>query len=319
MLEDKEDKEEEKRRRQEQVAGAVSAGQSADISAQRMAGTYRKPDAYTGNRKLFDDGQAKRVSKENLFKSGKTVRDPYTGEELLLRRQDAKLKYGKKWTEHLAEADHIQPVHKVFEEYKDSPFVTNDDIKEVVNGQDNLKPVSRKLNNAKRDRTNDDFYSDTEYLEKKEISLSKRQCDKAIADGKKAESEIQWKLRGRMVKNAAKEFHSAGTQAAMSGAVMTGAMAITDNLIAVLKGEKKPSQAVKDVALATGQTAAVSYFTGGGLSVVTQALSASSNEMVKTLAKSGAPGKVVAAVMATAGTLKRYFNGDISAEDCFIV
>ena len=92
------DKEERRQRRAENALGALAAGGSVDESVRRLAEVYRKPLEYRGNRKLFDDGMAKRLAKENLFASGKAVKDPYTGKELFLRKQEAKLAYGKKCT-----------------------------------------------------------------------------------------------------------------------------------------------------------------------------------------------------------------------------
>ena len=74
------DEEERRRRRRENALGALAAASSVDTSVRRLAEVYRKPLEYTGNRKLFDDGMAKRLAKENLFASGRAVKDPYTGE-----------------------------------------------------------------------------------------------------------------------------------------------------------------------------------------------------------------------------------------------
>lgn len=41
--------------------------------------------------------------------------------------------------------------------HKDDAWVTNSDIKDAVNSPENLKTISRKLNNAKRDRRNSRF------------------------------------------------------------------------------------------------------------------------------------------------------------------
>lgn len=174
------DEEERRRRRAENALGALAAGASVDESVRRLAEVYRKPLEYRGNRKLFDDGMAKRLAKENLFASGKAVKDPYTGKKLFLRKQEAKLAYGKKWTEHLAEADHVEPVHRIFEAHKDDAWVTNSDIKDAVNSPENLKTISRKLNNAKRDRRNSDFYGDDRYLADKDIHLSKEAKERAM-------------------------------------------------------------------------------------------------------------------------------------------
>lgn len=310
------DEEERRRRRAENALGALAAGVSVDESVRRLAEVYRKPLEYRGNRKLFDDGMAKRLAKENLFASGKAVKDPYTGKKLFLRKQEAKLAYGKKWTEHLAEADHVEPVHRIFEAYKDDAWVTTGDIKDAVNSPKNLKTISRKLNNAKRDRTNEDFYGDDKYLADKDIHLSKEAKERAMEDGRQARSHVDRSLALKGAGNLAAEFHDAGVKAAAGAAVFSGAMAAVDNMVAVIEGKKEPGEAIKDLVKATGTAAALSYFAGGAVSVISHSLSASSNSLARMLGQAGVPGKVVAAVLATAGIIKNYIYGNITASEC---
>lgn len=313
--------EEEKRKKRSQeiledVAAGQAAGASVEQSVKRVAETYRKPDTY--DRKLYDDGAAKRQAKMDVFSKGKPVKDPYSGDELLLRKQEAKLKYGKDWQKHLAEADHVEPIHKVYERHKNDAFTTNEDIRETVNSKENLKAVSRKQNNAKRDKSNEEFYGDEKYLKDKDIHLSKKSREKAIEDGRKSKSHIEQNLQRRQVKNTASEFHQSGIEAAKAGASATAIMSTATNFVAVLRGEKTPSEALKDIAIATGKTAAVSYVTGGMVTVATQVLSRSTSQFAQVLGRAGAPGKVVAAVMATAGTLNRYLSGEISTLECMV-
>ena len=93
--------EEEKKRRQT-AAAATEAGESVSESLRALGETYQKSSAYTGNRKLYDSPRAKVSAKTEAFKGGE-VHDPYTGERLVLRKQEAKVQYGEHWQEHLAE------------------------------------------------------------------------------------------------------------------------------------------------------------------------------------------------------------------------
>lgn len=307
------DEEERRRRRRENAFGALAAASSVDESVRRLAEVYRKPLEYTGNRKLLDDGMAKRLAKENLFASGRAVKDPYTGEKLFLRKQEAKLAYGQKWTEHLAEADHVEPVHRIFEAHKDDAWVTSGDMKDAVNSPENLKTISRKLNNAKRDRTNEDFYGDDKYLSDKDIHLSKEAKERAMEDGRQARSHVDRSLALKGAGNLAAEFHRAGVEAA---AVFSGAMAAVDNVVAVIEGKKEPGEAIKDLVKVTGTSAALSYAAGGAVSVISHSLSASSNSLARMLGQAGVPGKAVAAVLSTAGIIKNYIYGKITASEC---
>lgn len=308
--------EDEQKKRQRQAAAGIEAGEAVNQSLKDMEQTYWRPEKYADNRKLYDDGAAKRLAKDKLFAGDKTVKDPYTGDKLLLRKQEAKALYGKHWQEHLAESDHVVPVHKVYEEYKDDPWLTNDDLKDAINSDKNIQVVNRKYNNAKRDRTQKEFVEDTKYRQDKKVSLSKKSAKQAIKDGEKAQAHIECTLAVKKVKNVATEFHASGTNAAYNAAGMTAAMASMDNIVAVIKGEKDPKEAMKDVAVATGKSAAVGYVTGGSLAVVARSLSSSSSPLVKTLVQSSVPGKVVSAVMATGDVLYRYAKGDLSTVEC---
>ena len=258
------DEEERRRRRRENALGALAAASSVDTSVRRLAEVYRKPLEYTGNRKLFDDGMAKRLAKENLFASGRTVKDPYTGEKLFLRKQEAKLAYGKKWTEHLAEADHVEPVHRIFEAHKDDAWVTSNDIKDAVNSPENLKTISRKLNNAKRDRTNEDFYGDDKYLSDKDIHLSKEAKERALEDGRQARSHVDRSLALKGAGNLAVEFHRAGVEAAAgaAGKVMAAVLSTAGIIKNYIYGKITASECIAqlgETGIATSTAAAGMY------------------------------------------------------------
>lgn len=311
--------EEEKRRRQRvyDVGGAMAAGKSIGVSISCMAKKYERPSGgYTGNRKLFDDGKAKRIAKEMKFSSGKTVKDPYTGEKLFLRKKDAIKNYGKDWQKHLAEADHVMPLHKIFEEHQNNPFITNEDIKEIANSQENLEVISRKLNNAKRDKTNEEFHGDKKYQKDKGINLSKKSRNKAIKDGKIAQDSIDWKFKVRTAKNVCHEFHQSGTAAAGEAAKVAGGVAAVYNIVDVINGKKSPKEAIKDVVKVTGTSYATTYVTCGSVSVASRYLSVSEKPMLRMFGKAGVPEKIVSTFLATQGIVKDYIAGNITAVEC---
>ena len=77
----------------------------------------------------------------------------------------------------------------------DDGTVTNDDIKTIGNDESNLKVTSRKVNNAKRSRTNEEFVSDKNYMKKTGVEMSKEGIENAKKDGheSKLKSEKQFK------------------------------------------------------------------------------------------------------------------------------
>ncbi|WP_418247916.1 hypothetical protein [Dialister invisus] len=296
-------------------AAGLAAGNSVNASVERLGQVFAKPEKY--DRKLYDSPSAKINAKKEAFLKG-NPKDPYTNKRLELRKQDAKLKYGKDWQSHLAESDHTVSLKKVHGEYRKDSWMTNEDIKEVANSKENLKVINRKLNNVKRSRTNEELVEDKEYLKKKGIKLSAKAEAQMMEDSRAAREHIRREAAVKQVKNAATAFHQSGVNAACSAGTMTATVSTMQNMIAVLKGEKKAEDALKDIAVETGRSGAVAYAVGGALTTVSHTLSSSSSEFVKALAKSNVPGKVVSSVMATGDLLYRYAKSEISTADCIL-
>ena len=298
------------------TASGYAATESARVSTQAAAKKFAKPEKYTRN--VLDDGAAKKNIKLETFKKGIQVKDPYTGDSLTLTKAEAKMKYGSDWTKHLAEADHIVSLEKRYEQTKNNPWLTNDDIKESSKCPENLEVVSRKFNNAKRGKSNTDFVSDEEYLKDKDIKLTKTAKEKAIATEKKAQEALKKRDVKDTARNIAQTGHQAGIAAAkcagITGLTMSGIM----NLTYVMRGEIDVKDAVKDTLIDGGKTAATGYLMGGGLTAVSHTLSNSSSTFLKALSNSNVPGKVITAVMLMGDTLKRYGNGEITTQECML-
>ncbi|SFC34609.1 hypothetical protein [Butyrivibrio sp. YAB3001] len=300
------------------VGIGYSATESAFQSTQQAAVTYAKPETYTGNRTIYDDGQAKLLAKNKMFSGGTDVYDPYTGDRLCLTKKEAKALYGDQWTKHLAESDHVRPLEKIFEETRHNVWNTTDDIRDAANSDDNLRVVSRRFNNAKRSRTNDVYVKDEDYLEKKGVKLTEGGKEQAIRDDKQAQQSIKAQLKKSKVSNIIKTGHEAGIAGAEQAGITTLTISGIMNIVAVIKGEKTKEEALGDTAKAVGVAAGTGYVMGGGLTVVSHTLSDSSSELIRSLANSNIPGKVITAVVVTGNTLRRYGTGEISTEECLI-
>lgn len=300
------------------AATGQTIAESAFDSSKQMAERFAKPDKY--DRKLYDSGAAKKRTKTTAFAKGEPVRDPYTGAELELTVSDAKLKYGsQEWTKHLAEADHIVPLEKVHNKYKNNPFLTNDNLQDMANSPENLQIVSRNFNNAKRNRTNEELVKDKDYLEKTGLELTSEGAQDAIKAGRKAKRDLYREGRKNTVGNALEVGNEAGKVAGKESGIMAGTMSGIMNITAVIKGEKDPGEALFDTAVDTGKGVATGYVMGGGLTVMSQGLSASSSKFIQALSASNVPGKVITAVMTTGDVLTRYGKGEISTQECILL
>lgn len=300
------------------TATGFSATSSAQASIEDASRVFSKPANYTGNRQLFDSGTAKANVKKDAFAGGAIARDPYTGDMLELRKIDAKRKYGENWVDHLAEGDHITPLEKIYEKTKNKAFLKQSDIREIGNADENLQTVSRRFNNAKRKRTNEEFVNDDAYMEKTGVKLSGDAKQRAIDTGKASEASIDKKIRYTSAKNALKTGHEAGMSAAANAGQTVAVISTAMNCAAVIRGEKTAKDALADIAVDTGKATVSGYVMGGGLTTLQHSLSSSSAPFLKALSQSNAPGQVITAVMLTGNTLARYGRGEISTQECLI-
>lgn len=312
------------------IAAGYAATESARASTQKAVQKFAKPDSYTGNRNLFDSGKMKKEVKEQLFNANgvkkivkdgvevAVVPDPYTGEFLTLTKKEAKLLYGDDWAGHLAEADHIKPLEKIFDETKDNPWLSTEDVKSIGSDSKNMRVISSKTNNAKRSRTNEQLVKAKEYLESKGIVFSKEGQKEALRDGRRAEFFTKSKEIGVSARNVVQTGHEAGIAGAKSAGITAGAMSGIMNTIAVMKGEKEADEAIADTLKDGGQAVVSGYVMSGGLTVVSNSLSGSASRFLRFLSESNVPGKIITAVTTVGDTLRRYGDGEITTQQCMI-
>jgi len=300
------------------AAYSNAAKNSARDSAQKAAEEFAKPNEYTGNRKLYDDGRAKANAKSKLFRDGVTVRDPYTNKKLVLTKKEAKLMFGDNWTEHLAESDHIRPLEQIFEDTAHSPWVTTDDIKAAANNPDNIRVTSRKTNNAKRSRTNEQFVKDVDYRKSKSVKFTNDGELTALRDGDAANQSIRHRIFGSSVKNIFRTGHEAGMSGAQSAGLTAVTMSGIMNIVDVINGKKDAREAVADTAKDAGNAVVAGYTVSSGLTVISHSFTNSNSEFLKALSKYNIPSKVITSVMVIGNTLMRYGNGEITTQQCLI-
>ena len=300
------------------IAVRTASNQATQIQMQKAAEKTAKPSSYTGNRKLFDSGAAKRNAKMEAFANGQKPVDPYTGAELELTKKAAKAKYGADWAKHLAEADHTQPLERIFEETKNDPWLTTENIRDAANSEDNLQVLSRSVNNAKRSKTNTEFVENDEYLAKTGVEMPEEGKQRAIAKEKHANEARKHQFREDRAENIIHIGHEAG----MAGAEYAGVTGLTmsgiNNVTALLNGEKSAEEAIADTVAQSGKAAVDGYVMSSSLTVLGHQMSSSSSEFIRNLAEANVPGKVVTAVMVTGDTLAKWGSGEITTQECMI-
>ena len=307
----------------------IAIDASVHSSFAQAAAKYTRAEYNPQTRKaIYDDGSAHHAAMDRAFADGKTVRDPYTGAELVKKQRDAKMQFGEEWQNHAAEADHIDPLSQVAKRTSKNPFLTESDVREIGNADDNFQVLSRKLNQTsktagKGGSTQQEWADDATRMDGVADSIENGETidtvRKRIKDtGKAAEKRNDRRAFQKGVKNAVGTAHEAGKAGATNAGVTAVTMSGIMNLVSVIKGEKSGEDAVTDTIKDGGKAAVTGYAMGGGLTVVSQSLSYSSSEFIQALAKNNVPGKVITAVMVTGDTLKKWGEGEITTQECLI-
>ncbi len=298
------------------IVGDIAVNRTAQKYAQKFMGKYTKAKEY--DRGLYDSAIAKAQAKHDVLSSG-IPKDPYTGEVLFVKQKDAKFIAGEEDAYRMmAEADHIYPLKKIYDENKNKRYITDEDIRNVGNSQDNLQVISRKLNNAKRDRTQEEFFGDSAYLEKENIYLSDNARKQGIARGIAAKKFVQGKLSKSAMAAGIESAKEAGRAGASYGAKSTAMISGIINISSLIKGEKSVEDAMADVTADTLVAAAKGYGKSAVVANTNYILQTSKLSFCKKLGENNASGKLITAVSLTGDTIVDFANGDITEEECVI-
>ncbi len=311
------------------LGAGLAIDESVHSSSAKAAAKYTRAEYNPQTRRaIYDDGEAHRAALDRAFADGKTVRDPYTGAELVKKQKDAKLKFGEDWQNHAAEADHIDPLSQIAKRTSKNPFLTESDVKEIANADDNFQVISRKLNQTsktagKGGSTQQEWADDATRMDGVADSIESGESIDTVKErikdtGKAAEKRNDKRAFKTGAKNAVGTAHEAGKAGSISAGVTAVTMSGIMNLVSVIKGEKSGEDAVADTIKDGGKAAVTGYAMGGGLTVVSQTLSYSSSEFMRALAKNNVPGNIITAVMVTGDTLKKWGEGEITTQECLI-
>lgn len=148
-----------------------------------------------------------RYKKKVVEKAGgkKNLTDEYTGENNITekknnpdyRRNDPKNDYN-------AETDHIVPLKRIFDQVQNNMGLSDRDIENIANSDENLAVTARRINNPKRDLSNSEFIKLQDELKaegKPYVELSASQRENMIRMEREAQSKIEEGINHTVVKN----------------------------------------------------------------------------------------------------------------------
>lgn len=258
-----EDNEFEKGSNNAAIIGRVS--QLLSDNLKDTAERYSKTSAYSS--KNYPN-KANNAVRNKAFNGTSVIKDAYADNNNLVKTQaEAKLKYGDNWQKHSAEADHIIPKEQIHKQYHDNPWVSQDELVDIVNGEENLAITSRKINNAKRSRTNSELVSDLEYRKSKGLKISD---EKMLDESRQADKYIKGSIAKTTTQNVINTGTKAGMDAALPAVVISGGLSTVSNIVAVVKGEKNGADAITDVSIDTVKGTAFGVGTAALGSIISQ-------------------------------------------------
>lgn len=105
--------------------------------------------------------------------------------------------------------------------------------------------------------------------------------------------------------------HRSGLENAKSAAVISAAISTAQNVTSLIRGEKRASEALKDVVQDTAAGAASAYIIGAGDTAIRGFMAASQNSVFVNLSKTNMPAMIATATVQVGKSLIRYAKGEI--------
>lgn len=93
--------------------------------------------------------------KDEYFDNNKMGKDEYTNKKIYKKTDDAKNRnYKSKTSKYHADLDHIVPCETVLNRYKNNPYLGEDDIRKILNKEENYAVTNANLNRSKKNQSN---------------------------------------------------------------------------------------------------------------------------------------------------------------------
>lgn len=290
------------------------------------------------SRKELDDVGKRNTNKNSYryrkFNGQDTMLDEYTGKPIHISAKlpDSAYGHGRRPTDVTANTDHIVSIDKIREQYGwmlDKEIITTQDLKKITNSDYNLAEISERLNKAKGGMDNH------QYLIKKlkegspedfntTFTMLQLEAASKIAMGFNTTSvalnnSIDKKIK--INKNALNEIANINARSVAVGtesAIMTLSTSTVNNIVQLARKEKDVGEAISDIAKSAGD----SFISSAGVDMLQSAMRECSkkipNEALKNILTKNLPIQQISAIITTGGSIVRYLNDDITADECVV-
>lgn len=247
------------------------------------------------------DNQGYRNKAENGYRirkaqGQKVVLDEYTGEKLALPVYAEKLQLPK------ANVDHIVPLDKIKNSYKNTAFLKTSDLKKVANRDYNLALTSERLNKSKGGLTN------LEYVEKHKDTLDPQTAKRMVDAHKTADKNIKSQVHRAQFNNAKGDFKDAANNNALRNVVPL-CWSVISNIVDMANGKKTYKDVLNDIGQSAWFVVKDSVKAGAYQLLVngSEKIAAASEYMVPT----------VGLFCIFSDDVLNFINGNIDSETCF--
>ena len=112
-------------------------------------------------------------------------------------------------------------------------------------------------------------------------------------------------------KYVAETAHRAGIEQAKTGAVISAAISVSQNIISVVRDEKEIKDALKDTAIDIAKGAGTSYIIGAGGAAIKGVMQTSSNSIFQNLSSTNMPAMIATVSLQVGKSIIRYAEGEI--------
>lgn len=252
---------------------------------------YKKNDQYVDKIRIDSNGNIERIQVKFVGKNASGCLDKLTSK-----------KYDKYFND--GKVDKMEIPKEFYDEMKNKLI------------PDKVSNLEKQLQHA-RDK------GDTELALKKENQIDRyKKIDQMIEKSTVSSDEAIYAVKHPeryttklFVQDTFAESHKAGMDSAAIAVTITAAVSTVDNVAKVMDGEITPQEAFVDVAKDTGVAGGISYGTAFVSTAVSQTMSASSHQLIKSLGKSGVPAAVISFGVQSYDSVIDYATGQITGSE----
>lgn len=183
-----------------------------------------------------------------------------------------------------------------------------------------LEAADRRIEKLQRELKSEKVQNNSEIQKSIEDQIKK--CKKIKQNLRKSTVSNEEAVLARMHpalitgKRVVKIAHRAGVKQAGYGALITGSLSLTKNIVSVVNGDLTPEEAAKAVAKDMGTGAVSGYLTAFSGATIKGLMQNSSSIYIRTLSKTNIAATLVSSVSATTKTLEKYIKGKITGLEC---